>query len=56
MRLDGADSLGWPTSCKLDCSYAVPWAELKERRGTLSADRRRQIVRTVISTHGWNVL
>lgn len=54
--LDGADGLDWPTFCKCDCIYAVPRAELQQRRETASTERRRQIVRTVIATHGWNVL
>ena len=50
------DGLDWPTFCKCDCIYAVPRAELKQRRGTVTTERRRRIVRTVIATHGWNVL
>ncbi len=52
--LDEADGLDWPTLCKCDCLYAVPRDELTNRRGSVIADRRRQIVRVMILTHGWN--
>lgn len=54
--LDRADGLDWPTFCKCDCIYAVPRAELRRLRGAATLERRRQIVRTRISTHGWNAL
>lgn len=54
--LDEADGLDWPTFCKCDCVFAVPRGELKERRGSVILERRRQIVRTIIQSHGWNAL
>ena len=39
-----------------DCIFAVPREELKGRKGSVTAERRRQIVRAVIQSHGWNVL
>ncbi len=54
--LDQSDGLDWPTFCKCDCIYAVPRSELKKRRGLVALERRRQIVRTLISAHGWNAL
>lgn len=54
--LDKADGLDWPTLCKCDCIFAVPREELKERRGDVSMERRRQIVRAIIQSHGWNAL
>lgn len=54
--LDNADGLDWPTFCKCDCIYAVPRTELRRQRGLVTLERRRQIVRTVITTHGWNAL
>lgn len=54
--LDQSDGLEWETLCKCDCIYAVPRNELKQRRGVVCAERRRQIVRTLIAVHGWNAL
>ena len=54
--LDQADGLDWETLCKCDCIYAVPRAELKALKGTVAVERRRQIVRAVIQSHGWNAL
>ena len=52
--LDQADGLDWPTFCKCDCIFAVPRAELKQNKGAVTAERRRQIVRAIIQSHGWN--
>ena len=54
--LDEADGLDWPTLCKCDCIFAVPRGELKQRRGGVSLERRRQIVRAIIQSHGWNAI
>lgn len=54
--LDQSDGLDWPTFCKCDCIYAVPRDELKKLRGNVAPERRRQIVRTIISAHAWNAL
>lgn len=54
--LDKSDGMDWPTLCKCDCLYAVPRAALKNRRGNVALDRRRQIVRAMIEAHGWNAL
>jgi mRNA-degrading endonuclease toxin of MazEF toxin-antitoxin module len=54
--LDRADGLDWETLCKCDCIFAVPREELKERRGEVGMERRRQIVRAMIQSHGWNAL
>src|ERR1017187_9041786 len=42
--------------CKCDCLYAIPRDELKKHRGTVALERRRQIVRAIIISHGWNTL
>ncbi len=39
-----------------DCIFAVPRGELTQQRGVVSPERRRQIVRTIIQSHGWNLL
>ena len=51
--LDEADGLDWPTLCRCDLIYAVPREDLKGRRGTVSAARQSQLVRTLIAAHGW---
>lgn len=51
--LDTADGLDWQTICKCDVIYALPKTELKAKRGEVTADRRKQIVRKIISAHGW---
>ena len=53
---DGLDGLDWPTFCKCDCIFAVPRAELKQRKGAVTVERRRQIVRAIIQSHGWSAL
>jgi hypothetical protein len=54
--LDKSDGMDWPTLCKCDCLYAVPRESLKNRRGNVALERRRQIVRAMIESHGWNAL
>jgi mRNA-degrading endonuclease toxin of MazEF toxin-antitoxin module len=54
--LDKSDGMDWQTLCKCDLIFAVPRGELKNHRGSVSLERRRQIVRTMIETHGWNAL
>jgi len=51
--LDEADGLDWPTLCKCDLIYAVPKAELQQRRGRVSDARRRQIIATLIRSNDW---
>ena len=51
--LDEADGLDWPTLCRCDLIYAVPCEDLKGRRGSVSATRQSQLVRTLIAAHGW---
>jgi len=54
--LDKSDGMDWPTLCKCDCIYAVPREELKKCRGSVALERQKQIVRTIIASHGWNAL
>ena len=51
--LDTADGMDWPTLCKCDLIYAVAKSDLKRLRGTVSAERRKTLIRTVIAAHGW---
>ena len=48
--------MDWQTFCKCDLIIAVPRAELKNHRGSVGSERRKQIVRVMISAHGWNAL
>ena len=51
--LDAADGLDWETLCKCDLIHTVPRGELKNRRGSVSVNRRPQLIRTIIAAHGW---
>jgi mRNA-degrading endonuclease toxin of MazEF toxin-antitoxin module len=50
--LDQADGLDWETLCKCDVVYAAQKAELVQRRGTVSPQRRRAIAERVIRALG----
>ena len=54
--LDTADGLTWETLCKCDLIFAVDKHDLHTPRGTVTPDRRKQIVRTLIASHGWNTI
>ena len=51
--LDAADGLDWPTLCKCDLLYSVPKPELKHRRGQVSSERKKLLVRTMLGALGW---
>jgi len=53
--LDSADGLNWETLCRCDLIYAVEKTLLHTRRGVVVPERRSQIVRTIIASHGWNL-
>lgn len=46
--LDEADGLDRDTLCKCDLIYAVPKSELVQRRGSVTAERRRAIAERII--------
>jgi len=46
--LDEADGLDWDTLCKCDLIYGVPKSELVQRRGNVTAERRRAIAERII--------
>ncbi|MBE7503900.1 MAG: type II toxin-antitoxin system PemK/MazF family toxin [Verrucomicrobiales bacterium] len=52
--LDAADGLSWETLCKGDLIYSVDRDLLHTRRGTVTPERRRQIVRSILASHGWS--
>ena len=51
--LDSADGLDWPTLCKCDLLYTVPKAALASIRGTVTPERRREIIATINRAMGW---
>jgi hypothetical protein len=51
--LDANDGLDWPTLCKCDLLYTIQKANLANRRGAVSAERRRQIIATINRVNGW---
>jgi mRNA-degrading endonuclease toxin of MazEF toxin-antitoxin module len=52
--LDSSDGLNWETLCKCDLIYAVDKELLHTRRGLVTVERRRQIVRVMVASHGWS--
>ena len=51
--LDRSDGLDWSTLCKCDLLYTVPKTDLSAQRGTVTTERRRQIVATINRAMGW---
>jgi hypothetical protein len=51
--LDESDGLDWATLCKCDLVYAVPAAQLSNKRGTVTPARRPQIAERVIRALGF---
>jgi hypothetical protein len=51
--LDSADGLDWPTLCRCDLFFNVKKADLKNRRGHVTAERRMEIIRMINRTNGW---
>ncbi|MBI2926205.1 MAG: hypothetical protein HYY24_10935 [Verrucomicrobia bacterium] len=54
--LDTEDGLDWKTFCRCDLIYSVPRDDLRDRRGLATLERRRDIVRKIIWSHGWSGL
>jgi len=51
--LDRSDGLDWPTLCKCDLLYTIPKTGLNAPRGTVTTERRRQIIATINRAMGW---
>jgi hypothetical protein len=51
--LDEADGLDWPTICYCDPLHLVRQKDLSRHRGVVSTERRRAIIRALISANGW---
>jgi mRNA-degrading endonuclease toxin of MazEF toxin-antitoxin module len=52
--LDSVDGLNWETLCKCDLIYSVARDLLHTRRGLVTTERRREIVRVIVASHGWS--
>lgn len=55
VRLNGADGLDWETLCRCDVLWLVEKAKLKQRRGSVTRVRRRQIVDKINASMGWKL-
>lgn len=51
--LDQGDGLDWPTLCKCDLLHVVEKAELKNYRGHVTAERRREIIAAINRSNDW---
>lgn len=51
--LDQSDGLNWPTLCKCDLLHAVEKSELKNYRGHVTAERRKEIIAAINRSNGW---
>lgn len=51
--LNGADGLNWSTLCRCDLIYSVPRQHLTGLRGIVATERRRDIIRNIVASHGW---
>lgn len=51
--LDESEGMDWPTLAKCDVIYLAKKAELKKRRGSISAERRRAIGAKIIRLFGF---
>ncbi len=56
VRLNGADGLDWETLCRCDMLWLVEKSKLKQKRGTVSPIRRRQIVNKINAAMGWKLV
>ncbi len=56
--LDEADGLDGETICHCDLIYAVPRGDLekRERKGHVTAERQRSLVRTMLAAHAWGAV
>src|SRR5437868_2435017 len=51
--LDQNDGLDWPTLCRCDLFFLVSKSDLTNPRGTVTAERKRQIIATMNRANGW---
>lgn len=46
--LDRADGLDWKTLCRCDLMFTVDKSSLRQKRGVVSLERRREIARKIV--------
>jgi mRNA-degrading endonuclease toxin of MazEF toxin-antitoxin module len=51
--LDESDGLNWPTLCKCDLLHSVEKSDLKNLRGHVTAERRKEIILAINRSNGW---
>ncbi len=51
--LDASDGLDWPTLCRCDLIFIASKGALKNRRGLVTEERKRQIIATINRSQGW---
>lgn len=51
--LDANDGLNWPTLCKCDLLHLVLKGDLRNKRGDVTPERRRQIIATINRANDW---
>jgi mRNA-degrading endonuclease toxin of MazEF toxin-antitoxin module len=56
VRLNSADGLDWETLCRCDLLWLVEKSKLTSRRGSVSRNRRRQIVDKINAAMGWKLI
>ena len=53
VMLNGADGLDWETLCRCDLLWLVERTKLHHCRGSVSRERRKQIVEKINAVMGW---
>jgi mRNA-degrading endonuclease toxin of MazEF toxin-antitoxin module len=56
IMLNGADGLDWETLVKCDLAYLVEKERLYQKRGTVSAARRRALAQRIVGCFGLNLV
>ncbi len=56
VALDAADGLNWETLCRCNLIHSVDRDLLHTRRGLVTTERKREIVRVIVGCHGWNTI
>jgi hypothetical protein len=51
--LDQSDGLNWPTLCRCDLFFLVNKTDLKHHRGSVTDERRKQIIAAINRSNGW---
>jgi len=51
--LDAADGLDWETLCRCDIIFLAEKSQLRQLRGSVTLERRRQLVRRMIESMAW---